>query len=86
MVADIIKGNRLAQQGMTLQFFPPVLKDGLKLVQVYQDKIEAQCEKWSTTLIWFKCSDSRSHRLSSISAAAAVVSPLSSRTSYFIFS
>ncbi|XP_019248632.1 PREDICTED: uncharacterized protein LOC109227894 [Nicotiana attenuata] len=52
-MADVVKGNRTVQQGMQLKFYPPEVRDGIKIVKLNQQEMEQQCKKWETTLIGY---------------------------------
>nr|XP_009785914.1 PREDICTED: uncharacterized protein LOC104234112 [Nicotiana sylvestris]XP_009785915.1 PREDICTED: uncharacterized protein LOC104234112 [Nicotiana sylvestris]XP_016455578.1 PREDICTED: uncharacterized protein LOC107779636 [Nicotiana tabacum]XP_016455579.1 PREDICTED: uncharacterized protein LOC107779636 [Nicotiana tabacum] len=50
-MAEIVKENLMKDQGMQLKFYPPVIKDGIKLVQLNLDEMEQQCQQWKNALI-----------------------------------
>lgn len=41
-LAEVVKNNRTQNQGMKLKFYPPVMKDGIKVVQLNQQEIDKQ--------------------------------------------
>ncbi|XP_070044692.1 uncharacterized protein [Nicotiana tomentosiformis] len=52
-MADMVKGNRTMQQGLQLNFYPPEVSDGVKIVKLNQKEIELQCQKWESALIGY---------------------------------
>ncbi|OIT35019.1 hypothetical protein A4A49_03017 [Nicotiana attenuata] len=47
-MAEVVKGNRMKDQGMQLKLYPLVIKDGVKLVELNQNEVERQCQKWNS--------------------------------------
>ncbi|OIT38127.1 hypothetical protein A4A49_55807 [Nicotiana attenuata] len=41
-MAEVVKGNRTMQQGLQLKFYPPEIRDGIKVVKLNQEEIEMQ--------------------------------------------
>ncbi|XP_019234070.1 PREDICTED: uncharacterized protein LOC109214587 [Nicotiana attenuata] len=41
-MTDVVKGNRIIQQGMQLKFYPPEVRDGIKIVKLNQQEMEQQ--------------------------------------------
>ncbi|XP_070056714.1 uncharacterized protein [Nicotiana tomentosiformis] len=52
-MTEAVKGNRQQQLGMKLEYFPPVLKDSVKVVKLNPQEIEEQNQKWSLALIGY---------------------------------
>ncbi|XP_019246521.1 PREDICTED: uncharacterized protein LOC109226182 [Nicotiana attenuata] len=52
-MAEVVKGNRQQQVGQKLDYFPPVMKDGVKVVKLDPKEIEEQNQKWSLALIGY---------------------------------
>nr|XP_016515889.1 PREDICTED: uncharacterized protein LOC107832538 [Nicotiana tabacum] len=52
-LAEIVQGNRSVQQGMKLNYYPPIIKDGKKIVRLNQVEVEEQSRRWSTSLIGY---------------------------------
>ncbi|XP_070019439.1 uncharacterized protein [Nicotiana sylvestris] len=52
-MADVVKNNRAQHLGMKLKFFPPVIKNGVKVVQLNEIEMEKQSRQWRNTLIGY---------------------------------
>lgn len=52
-MAEMVKNNMTQNQGMKLNFYPPVLKDGVKVVQLNHRDIDEQKQKWQSALIGY---------------------------------
>ncbi|XP_070054962.1 uncharacterized protein [Nicotiana tomentosiformis] len=50
-MAEVVKGNREQQTRLKLDYFPPVMKDGVKVVKLNPQEIADQNQKWSLPLI-----------------------------------
>ncbi|XP_019228865.1 PREDICTED: uncharacterized protein LOC109209956 [Nicotiana attenuata] len=52
-MAEVVKNNRTQTQGMKLNFYPPVIKDGIKVMQLNHQEIDKQKQKWQCALIGY---------------------------------
>ncbi|XP_070049158.1 uncharacterized protein [Nicotiana tomentosiformis] len=52
-MAEVVKGNREQHTGLKLDYFPPVMKDGVKVVKLNSQEIADQNQKWSLALIGY---------------------------------
>lgn len=52
-MAKVVKGNREQQIRLKLDYFPLVMKDGMKVVKLNSQKIAEQNRKWSLALIGY---------------------------------
>ncbi|OIT33266.1 hypothetical protein A4A49_39476 [Nicotiana attenuata] len=50
-LAEVVKGNRSQRQGMQLEYYPPIVKDGVKMVRLNQIEVKEQIQKWQASLI-----------------------------------
>ncbi|XP_075104760.1 uncharacterized protein LOC142178874 [Nicotiana tabacum] len=53
MMAEVVKGNREQNMGLNLNYYPPVMKDGIKIVKLNPQEIAEQNQKWSRALIGY---------------------------------
>ncbi|KAK4375105.1 hypothetical protein RND71_005782 [Anisodus tanguticus] len=51
MMADLVRRNRQLKNGMTLHYYPPVIKDGPKVVKINPHEVKSECAKWENALI-----------------------------------
>lgn len=56
--ANLFTGNTLASKGMKLQFIAPIIKDGVKTVQLDKVEVERETEKWKSAMILYVVGDS----------------------------
>ncbi|XP_019257861.1 PREDICTED: uncharacterized protein LOC109236096 [Nicotiana attenuata] len=49
----VVQGNRSIQQGLKLNYYPPIVKDGRKIVRLNLIEVEEQKRKWRTSLIGY---------------------------------
>ncbi|OIS97215.1 hypothetical protein A4A49_22998 [Nicotiana attenuata] len=52
-LAAVVQGNRSIQQGLKLNYYPPVVKDGKKIVKLNLVEVEEQSRRWRTSLIGY---------------------------------
>ncbi|OIT02999.1 hypothetical protein A4A49_04669 [Nicotiana attenuata] len=52
-LAAVVQGNRSIQQGLKLNYYPPVVKDGKKIVKLNLVEVEEQNRRWRTSLIGY---------------------------------
>ncbi|XP_019260707.1 PREDICTED: uncharacterized protein LOC109238677 [Nicotiana attenuata] len=52
-MADVVKNNRAQHLGMQLKFFPPVINNGVKAVQLNEIKTEKHSRQWINALIGY---------------------------------
>ncbi|KAK4366678.1 hypothetical protein RND71_014558 [Anisodus tanguticus] len=52
-IADMVSGNQSQHQGLQLSYFPPVLKEVHNVSRLNLKGINAQTNKWKTTLIGY---------------------------------
>ncbi|XP_070008264.1 uncharacterized protein [Nicotiana sylvestris] len=52
-MADVVKNNRAQHLGMQLKFFPPIIKNGVKVVQLNEIEMEKQSRQWRNALIGY---------------------------------
>ncbi|XP_016451197.1 uncharacterized protein LOC107775908 [Nicotiana tabacum] len=50
-MAEVVKGNREQNMGLKLNYYPPVMKDVIKIVKLNPQEIAEQNQKWSRALI-----------------------------------
>lgn len=51
--ANLFKGNRLAAQGMTLQYVAPIVRDGETLVELCKTEVDMETFKWKHALMLY---------------------------------
>ncbi|WMV45435.1 hypothetical protein MTR67_038820 [Solanum verrucosum] len=51
--ASLFKGNRLATQGMTLQYVAPIVRNGETVVELCKAEVELEMQKWEQALILY---------------------------------
>ncbi|OIS99495.1 hypothetical protein A4A49_54476, partial [Nicotiana attenuata] len=51
--AEVVQGNRSIQLGLKLDYFPPIMRDGRKIVKLVQAEVEEECQKWKSALIGY---------------------------------
>lgn len=54
---EVVRGTRQVQNGMGLQFYPPIMKNGKKIVKIIPIEVEAECMKWENALIGYVIGD-----------------------------
>ncbi|OIT28498.1 hypothetical protein A4A49_19232 [Nicotiana attenuata] len=52
-LTDVVQGNRSLQSGLKLNYYPPIIKDGIKIVRLNYTEVEEQNRKWRTSLIGY---------------------------------
>ncbi|OIS98866.1 hypothetical protein A4A49_15595 [Nicotiana attenuata] len=52
-MAEVVKGNREQHTGLKLDYFPPVMNDGVKVVKLNPQEIADPNQKWSLELIGY---------------------------------
>ncbi|OIT24364.1 hypothetical protein A4A49_51574, partial [Nicotiana attenuata] len=52
-LAVVVQGNRSSQQGLKLNYYPPTVKDGRKIVRLNMIVVEEQTRRWQTSLIGY---------------------------------
>lgn len=55
---EVVQGNRQIQNGKDLNFYPPIVKNGQKIVQINPSEVEAERNKWENALIGYVIGDS----------------------------
>nr|XP_009791642.1 PREDICTED: uncharacterized protein LOC104238857 [Nicotiana sylvestris] len=58
-LAKVVKGNRSQQQGMQLEYYPPIIKEGVKVGRLNQIEVTEQTQKWQASLIGFESEDDK---------------------------
>ncbi|XP_016441540.1 uncharacterized protein LOC107767132 [Nicotiana tabacum] len=53
MMVEVVKGNRVQNLGLKLDYYPPVMKDGIKVVKLNPQEIAEYNQKWSRALIGY---------------------------------
>lgn len=51
--AEVVQGNRIPNQGMQLKYYPPIVKDGVKIAQLNPKEIDIQNQKRKTAAIGY---------------------------------
>ncbi|XP_009767593.1 uncharacterized protein [Nicotiana sylvestris] len=51
--ANLVVGNTFAARGMRLSFVAPVIQNGEKIVELQNEEIEKEAEKWKTSVIMY---------------------------------
>lgn len=44
-LADVVQGNRSQQHGLQLEYYPPIMKEGMKIVRLNQADVAEQTQK-----------------------------------------
>ncbi|OIT40527.1 hypothetical protein A4A49_04466 [Nicotiana attenuata] len=52
-MVEVVKGNRVQTKGMQLNFYPPIVKNGVKMAKLNPKEIEQQSQRWKTALIGY---------------------------------
>lgn len=52
-LADVVKGNKALQQGMKLDYYAPVMKEGTKVVKLNRAEVAEQTQKCKETVIGY---------------------------------
>lgn len=52
-MAEVVKNNLTQTQGTKLNFYPPMIKYGIKVVQLNQQEIDKQKKKWQGAVIGY---------------------------------
>lgn len=56
--AGPLGANTYAAKGMTLNFIAQKIQDGVKIVELDRDEVEAESEKWNKAIIFYVVGDS----------------------------
>lgn len=76
-MAEVVKGNRSQQLALKLDYYPPVLRDGLKVVKLNQTELEMQNQKWRSALIGYVIGGNLpSNKCSNLSTVSGIMSTL----------
>nr|XP_016466880.1 PREDICTED: uncharacterized protein LOC107789555 [Nicotiana tabacum] len=52
-LAEVVKGNISQRQGMQLEYYPPIIKEGVKVVRLNQIEVKDKTQKWQASLIGY---------------------------------
>ncbi|XP_019257718.1 PREDICTED: uncharacterized protein LOC109235930 [Nicotiana attenuata] len=52
-LVDVVRGNRSIHQGSKLEYYPPIMKEGIKVVRLNQIEVEEETRKWKSSLIGY---------------------------------
>ncbi|XP_016497216.1 uncharacterized protein LOC107816056 [Nicotiana tabacum] len=61
-LAFVVRGNRSLQQGSKLEYYPHVMKDGVKMIRLNQIEVEEETRKWKSSLIGYVLAGSPSFK------------------------